>query len=47
MSTEYDEYDDLDASELPKKLRAKIKELQKEMDKRSRGNKDFTVVFVE
>ena len=32
MSTEYDEYDDLDASELPKKLRAKIKELQKEND---------------
>lgn len=29
MSTEYDEFDDVD-SELPKKLRAKIKELQKE-----------------
>ena len=24
-----------------------IKDLQKEMDKRSRGNKDFTVIFVE
>lgn len=33
MSTEYDEeYDDLTVSELPKRLRAKIKELQKEND---------------
>ena len=24
-----------------------IKDLQKEMDKRSHGNKDFTVIFVE